>query len=406
MKQLSVFVLFMLFAGRAIPAIAQVDFGSPPAGQIPIIFNDHHVYSRPTALRKSRVLAALVKDGEILIPLRSMLEEMGAKVSLEEQQQTVVVKSISSVVRLTIGSHQITIDGVTRPLDVPAMRKDGDILVPIRVITEAFGAYVSWLPQYRAVAIHYVPVTSPAYLPPAVPAPTASPGAETAPPPVAPPRIPPGPPVPVGTPPSEVFIEINDVDEPRVNNAFSPGDHGSADQSFSISGAAEANVFGTEFVLDGEADRSVYPTHAGFVKGIDGSEADLPLFVAKDFNYDVHLGVQLTPQKYYVAIGYASESTNYGYPRVGGFGLGLEKLPELHHRFSFDASAFYYPNVSGSTASFPLSYSLVQYRAGLTYSLPEYLFVDAGIEGDATHAKSAPVGTSQFAPALGLGLYF
>ncbi|MGC1380181.1 MAG: hypothetical protein WA814_04070, partial [Candidatus Baltobacteraceae bacterium] len=37
------------------------DFGSPPSGQIPILYNDRHVYSRPDVLKQGRVLAALVK---------------------------------------------------------------------------------------------------------------------------------------------------------------------------------------------------------------------------------------------------------------------------------------------------------------------------------------------------------
>ncbi|HEY6326008.1 MAG TPA: hypothetical protein VIW73_05765, partial [Candidatus Cybelea sp.] len=50
------------------------NFGSPPSGQIPILYNDRHVYSRPDVLKQGRVLAALVRGGTILIPLRSMFE--------------------------------------------------------------------------------------------------------------------------------------------------------------------------------------------------------------------------------------------------------------------------------------------------------------------------------------------
>ena len=48
------------------------DFGSPPSGAIPIIFNDHHVYAKPDVDNKGRVLAALVRGNSILVPLRSM----------------------------------------------------------------------------------------------------------------------------------------------------------------------------------------------------------------------------------------------------------------------------------------------------------------------------------------------
>ena len=36
---------------------------------IPILFNDHHVYSKPDVLKQGRVLAALVRGGTVLIPL-------------------------------------------------------------------------------------------------------------------------------------------------------------------------------------------------------------------------------------------------------------------------------------------------------------------------------------------------
>jgi hypothetical protein len=56
------------------------DFDSPPSGQIPSLYNDRHVYSRPDVLKQGRVLAALVKGSTLLIPLRSMFEQTGATV--------------------------------------------------------------------------------------------------------------------------------------------------------------------------------------------------------------------------------------------------------------------------------------------------------------------------------------
>ncbi|MDQ6944479.1 MAG: hypothetical protein M3169_18420, partial [Candidatus Eremiobacteraeota bacterium] len=33
------------------------DFGTPPSGEVPILFNDRHVYSKPDRLKANRVLA-------------------------------------------------------------------------------------------------------------------------------------------------------------------------------------------------------------------------------------------------------------------------------------------------------------------------------------------------------------
>ena len=68
-------------------AAPPANFGSPPSGQIPILFNDHHVYTKPDILKQGRVLAALVRGGTVLIPLRSMFEQMGATVSYDASQQ-------------------------------------------------------------------------------------------------------------------------------------------------------------------------------------------------------------------------------------------------------------------------------------------------------------------------------
>ena len=42
-------------------AAPPANFGSPPSGQYPILYNDHHVYAKPDILKQGRVLAALVR---------------------------------------------------------------------------------------------------------------------------------------------------------------------------------------------------------------------------------------------------------------------------------------------------------------------------------------------------------
>src|ERR1700680_1054930 len=58
--------------GPVTQVAAAMDFGAPPSGEIPILYNDHTVYSKPDILKQQRVLAALVKGGVIYMPLRSM----------------------------------------------------------------------------------------------------------------------------------------------------------------------------------------------------------------------------------------------------------------------------------------------------------------------------------------------
>ncbi|HEX3464913.1 MAG TPA: copper amine oxidase N-terminal domain-containing protein, partial [Candidatus Elarobacter sp.] len=126
-------------------AAPPADFGTPPSGEVPILFNDRHVYSKPDRLKANRVLAALVRGNTILIPLRSMFEQMGATVSYDPASKTVDVSKPGSDVKVTVGRPEVVINGESRPLDVPPEIYKGAVVVPVRVISEGMGAYVQWV---------------------------------------------------------------------------------------------------------------------------------------------------------------------------------------------------------------------------------------------------------------------
>jgi hypothetical protein len=193
------------------------DFGSPPSGQIPILYNDRHVYSKPDVLKQGRVLAAYAKDGTIYLPLRSMFEQMGATVSFDASGRTATVTKPGATIVVTVGKPEVTINGETRPLDVPPIVYHGVVLVPVRVISETMGAYVQWVPDRRLVVVRYVPPTPP---PTEAPPPPAS--EET----VAPPPPPSPTPNPLhvsGFFRSYYFTRQNASNNPGTQFNFSPG---------------------------------------------------------------------------------------------------------------------------------------------------------------------------------------
>src|SRR6202011_2720370 len=69
----------------------------------------------------------------------------------------------------------VMINGEPRPLDVPPMVYHGIVLVPVRVISEAMGAYVLWVPHRHVVVVRYIPLEPVPTPPPASPSPTPSP---------------------------------------------------------------------------------------------------------------------------------------------------------------------------------------------------------------------------------------
>jgi len=391
------------------------DFGSPPSGEIPILYNDHTVYAKPDILRRRRVLAAFIEAGKIFVPLRSMFEQMGATVTASADGKTFTATKPGTTVSVRLGSNAVTINGETRLLDVPPVLYDGVVLVPIRVISEALGAYVLWVPDKRLVVVRYIPAPPPS-APPVVP-PTA--------PPVAPPAAPIPPPAATPIPiPAQTryggFIEAA-VSAARNYNEFSDGQFC---HSFLVSaGYAFANSplavkvdyrFDSYVTTDNYTDalKNEYTRFAT----IPGGYAMRPVFLASQSSIDERLEYRVAAPQIYIGVGYVETNTNYGYPQLSGAGAGIEKLPELHPGISLSGSVFYYPsasgnytagNAAGSSAGtvYRQQYAILKYDVGASIvfgRVPIYLY--GGFSGDSYTAKqNAPIGQSHAGPYIGLG---
>ena len=412
------------------------DFGSAPSGEVPILFNDHHVYSKPDELKQNRVLAALVRGGTILIPLRSMFEQMGATVSYDPATKTADVSKPGSDVKVTVGKSEVVINGESRPLDVPPEMYKGSIVVPVRVISEGMGAYVQWVPEKKTVVVRYVPAPVPTAPPTA--APTARPTTRpTAPPTAAP--------TPIATPTPvarlyEHFIVGDYMFSPKVYNELSPGN---SRQGPSYAGrlAFEFPLGNLPFMFAVDARQYAYP-HTGSLDGTvarnavcapgtlqsgnpgcvttlgGGSNVYVPSFTAIDRDVDGRLGIQIARPRIYVAASYLVRNTNYGYPQQHGVGAGLEKLPDLDHPLSLFGSYYYYPQISGNFSdpngtAFQLQYRYTKYQVGLDYHIPfnilssSGVFLEGGYMGDNAVNKQFAPGNSKHAGFFaGLGLHF
>jgi hypothetical protein len=232
-------------------AMPPADFGNPPSGEVPILFNDQHVYTKPDRLKQNRVLAALVRGNEVLVPLRSMFEQMGATVSYDPASKTADVSKPGSDVKVTVGKPEVVINGESRPLDVPPEIYKGAIVVPVRVISEGMGAYVQWVPEKKVVVVRYV--AAPVPTPPPTAPPTAPPTPKPTPPPPPPPPPPPTPsPTPTAKPVNyEHFVVGDYIFKPKTYNEFSNGIVGN-DNSFDARGAVEFPAFGLPWMVEGD----------------------------------------------------------------------------------------------------------------------------------------------------------
>jgi hypothetical protein len=398
-------------AGSPTIATAQApppDFGSPPSGEYPILFNDHHVYAKPDTDKQNRVLAALVRGNTILVPLRSMFEQMGATVSYDPASKTVDVSKPGSDIKVTVGRPEVMINGESRPLDVPPMIWHGTVMVPVRVISEGMGAYVLWVPDKRTVVVRYVaaPPPTPPPAPPPPPPPTATP----APPP--PPAATPVPtPAPTKAPRYDHYVVGDYMISPKIYNEFSPGDKGTSD--YTARGVWEQPLFNIPFMIEGDWRHWQYPTAAGPVTGIGGTGSTfVPSFTAHQDDVDARIGVQVFSPRFYIAGSYLWQQNNYGYPQLNGWGFGAEKLPDLDQAITAYGSIYYYPSVWGTYAPIAttLEYRLLRYEIGVDWNFagPNFpVFLDVGFLGNYyTNRANAPGNMNDFGPYVGLGVHF
>jgi Copper amine oxidase N-terminal domain len=389
------------------------NFGSPPSGQIPILFNDHHVYAKPDVLKQARVLAALVRGGTVLIPLRSMFEQMGATVSYDAGSKTVDVSKPGADVKVTVGKPEVVINGESRPLDVPPIMYQGHVLVPVRVISEGMGAYVQWVPDRQLVVVRYIPPTPP-------PTPTPVPPTPAPPPPTPTPA-------PVATPYHDLYVAGDYLLSQKVYDEFSPGNSASANTangfSWRIHGAAEFDAFGVPWMLEGNYEQLNYPHNCSlnssggaaancYVTTIGGvGTTPVPALSVSNYEFETRLGLRVFQPRIYIGVGYLWRSNNVGYPRMSNIGFGAEKLPDLDHAFSVYGNVWYYGNVKGNFTdptgnAYQLSYNILKGDLGVTYSFNHSpLFFEGGVIGESLHNKTnAPSNASNFGPYIGIGL--
>ncbi|MGI8923283.1 MAG: copper amine oxidase N-terminal domain-containing protein [Fimbriimonadales bacterium] len=101
-----------------------------------------------------RDVGPTMSHGRVLVPLRGVFEEMGAKVQWKAATRTVVAWNAATKVSLQIGKRDAMVNGHSVVLDVPASLVGGRTMVPLRFVSEALGASVRWDGNMDAVRIN------------------------------------------------------------------------------------------------------------------------------------------------------------------------------------------------------------------------------------------------------------
>jgi hypothetical protein len=89
----------------------------------------------------------------MLIPLRDILDGLGAKVEWLPDTREAIITGGSHTITLKVGDSTAVVDGKEIAMDAPARIIDGRILVPLRFLSENIGAKVVWVDKTNTIEV-------------------------------------------------------------------------------------------------------------------------------------------------------------------------------------------------------------------------------------------------------------
>ena len=85
-----------------------------------------------------------VIDGSVYVPIRAIVENLGATVSWDENTGLTKIKLFDKIIAISTDSKDASVNGNPVTMDVPAKIIDGRTLVPVRFIGESLSKTVEW----------------------------------------------------------------------------------------------------------------------------------------------------------------------------------------------------------------------------------------------------------------------
>ncbi|SHK33093.1 glycosyl hydrolase family 18 protein [Desulforamulus aeronauticus] len=82
--------------------------------------------------------------GRTLVPVRKPLEALGVQVDYDTAAKTVTAVKGGTVVKITIGKSDMTVNGQQVPMDTKAVVTGGRTYIPLRAVFSGFGYTVNW----------------------------------------------------------------------------------------------------------------------------------------------------------------------------------------------------------------------------------------------------------------------
>lgn len=95
----------------------------------------------------------IMENDRVLVPVRAIFEALGATVEWNPENELVTAQKDGQTVKLQIGNRLMTQNGAPVLLDVGPKLVGSRTLVPVRAVSESFGAQVDWIASSLTVVV-------------------------------------------------------------------------------------------------------------------------------------------------------------------------------------------------------------------------------------------------------------
>jgi beta-mannanase len=123
----------------------------PAENELVLFVNDKKAYRKDHNMRL--LTAPTIVDNRTLVPLRFISESFGAEVKWDGQTKSITIMDDAKELRLQLGKAEIRVNGTSKATDIAPKIINGTTLVPIRVISENLGASIAYEQADKKISI-------------------------------------------------------------------------------------------------------------------------------------------------------------------------------------------------------------------------------------------------------------
>lgn len=99
----------------------------------------------------------VIIDGSVLVPARTVFEEVGATVLWIKETQEIFITLNNSILILKVDNNTADLNGSTKTMDVPPKIINNSVMIPLRFVAEALNFKIGWNEKERIASVDSTP---------------------------------------------------------------------------------------------------------------------------------------------------------------------------------------------------------------------------------------------------------